>query len=110
MQTLGSKACKLVGRCNCRDPPRRCKTGTMEMSSSKDISEEPLLKQVLEVVEMVQTVSLEMKIGINSLFCLHSKEMGGALSTLQSLDAKDEKQETFKSKAEGSVKAEVLCG
>ena len=70
MQRLGSKACKLVGTCNCRDPPRRCKTGTIEMRSSKDISEEPLLKQVLEVLEMVQTVSLEMKIGINSFFCL----------------------------------------
>jgi len=66
------------------------------------------LKQVVEVFELVQTVSLEMKISFNSLVCLQPKEMGGALSTLQALDAKDETQEKHTSKAEGNMT--VLCG
>ena len=69
-----------------------------------------LLKQVAQVFELVQTVSVDMKIGIDSLFCLQSKEMGGSLSTLQAFDAKDGKQERHKSKAEGNVNVGLLCG
>lgn len=76
-------------------------------SSSKDTSEVRLLKQVVEVFLISRNCIIG--IPVNSLFCLQSKEMGGALSTLQALDAKDETQEKHTSKAEGNMTVVVLC-